>query len=76
MGLGSQKFLKKYKLKYNKIASVILTNHKLLEEVSKEAALISTGMSYIKDIARCIKIFKKNKCKFILMHCVSKLPCP
>ena len=76
--LDSQKFLKKYKLKYNKIASAMLTNHKLLEEVSKERkmTLISTGMSYIKDIARCIKIFKKNKCKFILMHCVSTYPCP
>ena len=76
--LDSQKFLKKYKLKYNKIASAMLTNHKLLEEVSKERkmTLISTGMSYIKDIARCIKFFKNNKCKFILMHCVSTYPCP
>ena len=32
-------------------------------------------MSHIEDIERCLKIFKKNKCKFILMHCVSAYPC-
>ena len=33
-------------------------------------------MSTYKDIATAIKIFKMNKCKFILMHCVSTYPCP
>ena len=33
-------------------------------------------MCQIKDIEDAIKIFKKNKCKFILMHCVSEYPCP
>jgi len=76
--LESQGFLKKFSLKYNKIASAMLTNLKLLEEVAKEkkTTFISTGMSTIKDIQIATKIFKKYKCKFILMHCVSTYPCP
>ena len=74
----SLKFLKKYNLKYNKIASAMLTNHKLLRLVAKErkTTFISTGMSTFGDISRAISIFKKEKCKFILMHCVSTYPCP
>ncbi len=76
--LESQKFLSNYKLKYNKIASAMLTNLKLLNSVAKEKKLtfISTGMSTLKDISVAIKIFKKYKCKFVLMHCVSTYPCP
>ena len=76
--IDSQKFLKKYKRKYNKVASAMLTNTKLLEVIAKEKKMtfISTGMSTLKDISKAISIFKKNKCKFILMHCVSNYPCP
>ena len=74
----SQKFLKKYNLKYNKIASAMLTNLDLLEKVAEEkkTTFISTGMSTLKDIQNAIRIFKKKKCKYILMHCVSTYPCP
>ncbi len=76
--LDSVNFLRKYKLTYNKIASAMVTNLKLVEQISKQKKItfISTGMSTIKDIERVVKIFKKNKCKFILMHCVSNYPCP
>ena len=76
--LDSQRFLKKFKLRYNKVASAMLTNDELIEEIAKEKKLtfISTGMSSIKAIKRCIDIFKKNKCRFVLMHCVSTYPCP
>ena len=76
--LDSQRFLKKFKLRYNKVASAMLTNDELIEEIAKEKKLtfISTGMSSIKAIKRCIDIFKKNKCGFVLMHCVSTYPCP
>ena len=33
-------------------------------------------MSNMKDINNCLKIFRKEKCKFVLMHCVSTYPCP
>jgi len=76
--IDSVKFLRKFNLKKNKIASAMITNLNLLEAVAKEKkfTLISTGMCSIKDISNAIKIFKKNKCKFALMHCVSTYPCP
>ncbi len=76
--LDSQKFLKKFKLKFNKVASAMLTNKKLLHEIAKEKKLtfISTGMSKISEIKECLNIFKKYKCKFVLMHCVSTYPAP
>ena len=74
----SQKFIRKYNLKFNKIASAMLTNLNLIEKVAEEKKLtfISTGMSTLKDIEKAIKIFKKKKCKYVLMHCVSTYPCP
>ena len=76
--LPSQIFLKKYKLKYNKVASAMLTNINLIEKIAdeKKLTLISTGMSTIKDISKAVNIFRKKKCKFLLMHCVSTYPCP
>jgi len=74
----SVKFMEKFKTKYNKIASAMIANKNLLQLVAKERKLtfISTGMSNIKDIDEAVKIFKKNKCNFVLMHCVSTYPCP
>lgn len=74
--LDSVKFLRQYKLKYNKVPSAMLTNYKLLEEIAKgrKITFISTGMSKMKDIKNAVNIFKKNKCKFILLHCVSTYP--
>ena len=76
--ISSQIFLKKYKCKYNKVASAMLTKIHLLEKIAEEKKLtfISTGMSTMSDISKAINIFKKRKCKFILMHCVSTYPCP
>ncbi len=76
--IESQKFLKKYNSKYNKIASAMITNLKFLDFVAKEKkhTFISTGMTNLKDIKNAVKIFKKNKCDFTLMHCVSSYPAP
>lgn len=75
--INSLKFLKKYKLKYNKVASALLTNLNFLDHVAKEKkhTFISTGMASINDVKKAVKIFKKNKCKFTLLHCVSTYPC-
>ncbi len=72
----SNKFLKQYRLKYNKVASAMLTNTKLLDKIAKQKryTFISTGMSTEKNIKDAINIFKRNKCKFMLMHCVSSYP--
>ena len=76
--IQSQMEMKRFKIKYNKVASAMLTHHKLLEIIAKEKkyTFISTGMSSLKDIENAIKIFKKFKCPFELMHCHSAYPMP
>ena len=52
--IDSQLFLRKYDLRYNKIASAVLTNIKLLETVAEEKkhTFISTGMSTMSEMLR------------------------
>jgi N-acetylneuraminate synthase len=74
--LDSQKFLRKFDLKYNKIASAMLVYQPLLREVAAEGkyTYISTGMSDVRDVDAAVEIFTKAKCPFELMHCVSTYP--
>ena len=63
---------------FNKVPSAMITNTVFLEHVAKQRkkTFISTGMCKIKDITTAVNIFKKNKCNYELMHCVSLYPCP
>ena len=74
--LKSQKFLRQFKCKFNKIASAMIVYRDLLEEVAKEGkhTFISTGMSTYKDIDLAVNIFKQHNCSFELMHTVSTYP--
>ncbi len=74
--LESQKFLKQFDLKFNKIASAMIVFKDLLEEVASEKkhTFISTGMATLEDIDNAVEIFKKNDCPFELMHTVSTYP--
>ncbi len=74
--LDSQEFLRRYNLKYNKIASPMLTNKKLLEMVAGEGkyTFISTGMSTMEEIEAAVNTFRKADCPFELMHCVATYP--
>jgi N-acetylneuraminate synthase len=76
--LESLEFLKNFNLKYNKIASAMITNIKFLEAVASQGkyTFISTGMSNLEDIKKAVNIFKSKKCPFELMHCISVYPCP
>ena len=76
--LESQKFLRQFNCKYNKIASAMLTHELLLREVAseKQKTFISTGMATFKEIDLAVDIFVKAKCEFTLMHTVSVYPCP
>jgi len=69
-------FLKRYNLKYNKIASAMIVDRNFLEKVAEEKkhTFISTGMSTIQNIDDAVNIFKKYSCPFELMHCVSTYP--
>ena len=63
---------------FNKVPSAMLTNTIFLEHVAKQRkkTFISTGMCEIKNITTAVNIFKKYKCNYELMHCVSLYPCP
>ncbi len=74
--IDAQIFLQQFNLKYNKIASAMLTNDELLEEVAKEGryTFIATGMSTYEEVDHAVEIFKKHNCEFELMHCNSTYP--
>ena len=75
---NSLKFLDQYNLKYNKIASALITHKEFLNDVAKRKkyTFISTGMCTYQMIDDAVEIFKNNECPFELMHCVSAYPCP
>lgn len=75
--IPSHDFLKQYNLKYNKIASAMLTHWEFVEHVAKgkKFSFVSTGMSTLEEIDKAVKIFKSADCPFMLMHTVSTYPC-
>ncbi|NQT03088.1 MAG: N-acetylneuraminate synthase family protein [Planctomycetes bacterium] len=74
--LESQKFLKQFDCKYNKIASAMIVYEDLLKEVASEKkhTFISTGMTEFDQVDRAVEIFREAGCPFELMHCVSTYP--
>ena len=74
--IKSLEFLDRFNLKYQKIASAMITNIDFLRAVAKRKkyTFISTGMSTINDIDKAVAIFKDNNCEFELMHSVSTYP--
>lgn len=76
--IESHLFLRQYNLKYNKVASPMLTNTPFLEVIAEEGkhTFISTGMSTYDDIDKAVDIFRKHECSFTLMHCQSAYPAP
>jgi len=74
--VNSQKFLRRYDLKYNKVASPVLTNIPLLKTVAEEKhyTFIATGMSTWEEIDTAVGIFRDAECPFELLHCVSIYP--
>ena len=75
--IKSLDFLDSFDLKYNKIASALITNTPFLEAAAKKKkyTFISTGMSDYKIIENAINIFNKENCPYELMHTVSAYPC-
>lgn len=74
--VDSQKFLRQYNCKYNKVASAMLTNEELLKAIAFEGkyTFIATGMSTYEEIDNAVKIFREHSCPFELMHCNSTYP--
>ena len=76
--IDSQIEMRRFKTKYNKVASAMLLHKKLIETIAKEKkyTFISTGMSTMKQIENAVKIFKHYRCSFELMHSHSTYPMP
>lgn len=74
--IDSQIFLRRYDLKYNKVASAMLTNDELLREIASEGryTFIATGMSTLDEIEHAVEIFEAANCPYELMHCNSTYP--
>lgn len=74
--IDSQKFLRQYDCKYNKVASAMLTKDELLHEIASEGryTYIATGMSTMDEIDHAIEFFEKAGCPYELMHCNSTYP--
>ena len=74
--IESQKFLNKFKTKYNKIASAMIIDKKFLDFVAKQKkhTFISTGMMDLNMIDVAVNIFKNCNCAFTLLHTVSTYP--
>jgi N-acetylneuraminate synthase len=72
----SYKFLQKFDLKYNKVASAMIVYEDLLRAIASDRkhTFISTGMSALANIDRAVEIFRAANCPFELMHCVSTYP--
>ena len=72
----SQKFLRQFNCRYNKLASAMIVDDRLAQAVAAEGkhTFISTGMSTTEQIDHVVEIFRKAKCPFELMHCQSVYP--
>lgn len=74
--IPSQKFLRKYNLKHNKVASALVTYPEFLEVVAEEKrpTFLSTGMCTYEEIDSAVAIFEKHGCPLTLLHTVSEYP--
>ena len=74
--INSQKFLRQFNSKYNKVASAMIVHTDLLKEIASEGkhTFISTGMTTYDDIQTAVDVFRKADCSFELMHTVSTYP--
>lgn len=70
--------LVKFNVPAFKIGSGECNNYPLIEYISrfKKPVILSTGMNSVNTIKPSVKILKKNKIKFALLHCTNIYPTP
>jgi N,N'-diacetyllegionaminate synthase len=73
------KKLEKYNLKWHKLASIDIVDHRLIKAVAltNKKTIISTGMANLSEINDAVEIFSKfgNKNNLVLLQCVFNYPC-
>jgi N-acetylneuraminate synthase len=75
--VGSVYFLDQFDPQVYKVASPVLTDHKLLSEIRirEKPVIISTGLANLQLIDEVVE-FMRAKVPVILLHCISLYPCP
>ena len=70
--------LERFNIPAFKIGSGECNNYPLIEHIAKfrKPVILSTGMNSIKTITPAVKILRKYKIKFALMHCTNIYPTP
>ena len=68
--------LKRFNIPAFKIGSGECNNYPLIEHIAKfkKPIILSTGMNSIESIRPAVKIFRKYKIKFALLHCTNIYP--
>ena len=74
--LKSQKDMRIFDFKFNKVASAMATNEDFLKLVASEKrpTFLSTGMTSLPEIDKAVKIFEDYSCELMLFHTVSTYP--
>ena len=74
--IESLRFLDKYNLPFNKVASALATHIEFLKEVAQRKILtyVSVGMCGYEDIDVIVEIFRSYSCPLVLMYTVSTYP--
>lgn len=74
--IPSQQLMRQFDFPHNKIASAMITNLPLVEEVASEGrhTYLSTGMSTYEEVDRAVEILRRQNCPFTPLHCVSTYP--
>lgn len=74
--VGSLRFLRYYDTPFIKIPSAHMGNYELVEEAAKTKVplLVSTGMSTLEEVDKCVDILTKFASSFALMHTNSAYP--
>ena len=72
----SQIEMRRFKFKFNKVASAMATNFEFVELIASERipTFASTGMTSMEEISKLVEIFKNHSCELMLMHTVSTYP--
>lgn len=68
--------LEKFNVRLYKIASLEITDYKLIDYIAKKKKpiILSTGISTIKEIKQAVKLINKYHNKIIILYCVSGYP--
>ncbi len=75
--LESQKFLRQFNLRHNKIASAMVTHLDFVEAVAAERkpTFLSVGMATWEEVDKAVEIMRKHDCPTVILHTVSTYPC-